>query len=131
MNMVRNTEAGPGPKGTVMTAQFQLQGQEFTALNGGPVFQFNEAVSFVVNCESQEEVDHYWEKLSEGGEKDRCGWLKDRFGLSWQVVPTALPKLLGGPDAERTKRVMEAMMKMDKLVISDLEEAYESATETV
>lgn len=124
-NMVRYTEGGPGPAGTVMTAQFQLQGQDFIALNGGPHYTFNEAVSFVVNCESQEEVDEYWDKLTEGGEKGRCGWLKDKFGLSWQVVPTALPRLLGGSDAERTKRVMAAMMRMDKIEIKPLQEAYE------
>jgi predicted 3-demethylubiquinone-9 3-methyltransferase (glyoxalase superfamily) len=124
LNMVRYSKAGPGPEGAVMTAVFQLHGQTFIALNGGPQYQFTEAVSFVVNCESQDEVDHFWEKLSEGGEKGRCGWLKDQFGLSWQVVPTALPRLLGGQDPERTKRVMEAMMKMNKIEIPVLEEAY-------
>lgn len=123
VSMVRYTEAGPGPAGAVMTAVFRLNGQQFIVLNGGPRLSFNEAVSFVVNCESQEEVDHYWDQLSAGGEKGRCGWLKDRFGLSWQVVPTALPALLSGTDAARTKRVMEAMMKMDKIDIGVLEEA--------
>ena len=124
-NMVRYPEGGPGPAGTVMTAKFELQGQEFIALNGGPLYTFNEAVSFVVNCESQEEVDEYWDKLTEGGEKGRCGWLKDKFGLSWQVVPTALPRLLSGSDAGRTKRVVDAMMRMNKIEIKPLEEAYE------
>lgn len=131
LNMVRYTAGGPGPEGEVMTAVFQVQGQTFMALNGGPQFQFTEAVSFVVNCESQNEVDHYWEKLSEGGQKSRCGWLKDKFGLSWQVVPTALSKLLSGQDPERTKRVMEAMMKMDKLEIAVLEEAYNGVADAV
>lgn len=123
--MVWYTEAGPGPADSLMTASFRLQGQEFVGINGGPVYTFNEAVSFVVNCENQEEVDEYWNKLSEGGEKGRCGWLKDKFGLSWQVVPTVLPKLLSGPDAAKTKRVMTAMMKMDKLEIKPLQEAYD------
>src|SRR5215211_1357193 len=121
----RYGDAGPGPKGTVMTASFQLDGQEFVALNGGPHFKFTEATSFVVNCETQEEVDAYWEKLSEGGEKSRCGWLKDKFGLSWQVVPTELSRLFQSKDPEKTKRVMEAMMQMDKLDINKLKQAYE------
>jgi len=125
MNMVRYGEAGPGPKGQVMTASFQLNGQDFIALNGGPLFKFTEAISFVVNCLTQEEVDEYWDKLSEGGEKSRCGWLKDKFGLSWQVVPTILSKLLGDKDAEKSKRVMSAMMQMDKLDIAKLEQAYD------
>jgi len=131
LKTVRYTDAGPGPKGTIMTAVFRLQGQEFIALNGGPIFKFTEAISFVVNCDNQEEVDELWEKLSEGGEKSRCGWLKDKFGLSWQVVPTVLPKLLGGPDAERTKRVMQAMMQMDKIQINVLQEAYDNVPATV
>lgn len=126
-NLVRYTDAGPGPKGSVMTAVLELNGQEFILLNGGPLFQFTEAVSFVINCETQEEVNEYWEKLSEGGKKDRCGWLKDKFGLSWQVVPTALSKLLSSGDAERTKRVMQAMLRMDKIEINDLEEAYNAS----
>lgn len=121
--VTRYGDAGPGPKGQVMTAEFQLQGQEFVALNGGPQFKFTEAISFVVNCKTQDEVDEYWEKLSEGGEKSRCGWLKDKFGLSWQVVPTALAKLLKDSDAEKSKKVMEAMMKMDKLDIKTLKQA--------
>lgn len=130
VNMVRYTDAGPGPAGSVMTAVFQLHGQQFIALNGGPQFKFNEAVSFVINCQDQTEVDDYWEKLSGGGEKGRCGWLKDKFGLSWQVVPTALPNLLSGQDGVRTKRVMEALMKMDKIEIDKLEEAYQDLAET-
>ncbi len=108
-----------------MTATFQLDGQEFVALNGGPHFKFTEAISFVVYCETQEEVDEFWEKLSEGGEKSRCGWLKDKYGLSWQIVPTVLAELYQDKDAEKTKRVMEAMLKMDKLDIKTLKQAYE------
>ena len=125
LNIARYGDAGPGPKGQVMTASFQLNGQEFIALNGGPHFKFTEAISFVVNCQTQEEVDEYWDKLSDGGEKSRCGWLKDKFGLSWQVVPTILSKLLGDKDAEKSKRVMSAMMQMDKLDIAKLEQAYD------
>jgi predicted 3-demethylubiquinone-9 3-methyltransferase (glyoxalase superfamily) len=121
----RYGDAGPGPKGTVMVATFQLDGQEFMALNGGPHFKFTEAVSFVVNCETQEEVDEYWEKLSEGGEKSRCGWLKDKYGLSWQVVPTILGELMQDKDPERSKRVTEAMLQMDKIDIKTLKQAYE------
>jgi predicted 3-demethylubiquinone-9 3-methyltransferase (glyoxalase superfamily) len=124
LNMVRYSKAGPGPEGSVMTAVFELHGQTFIALNGGPKHPFTDAVSFVVNCETQEEVDMFWEKLSEGGEKSRCGWLKDKFGLSWQVVPIALPRLLNAKDSERTKRVMEAMMRMDKIEIPLLEAAF-------
>jgi predicted 3-demethylubiquinone-9 3-methyltransferase (glyoxalase superfamily) len=113
------------PKGTVMTVTFQIDGQEFVALNGGPVFKFTEAVSFVVNCKTQEEVDELWEKLSAGGEKGRCGWLKDRYGLSWQVVPTALDEMIGDPDARKSGRVMEAMLQMDKLDVRKLKEAYD------
>jgi len=123
LNIARYGDAGPGPKGQVMTASFQLNGQEFIALNGGPHFKFTEAISFVVNCQTQEEVDEYWDKLSDGGEKSRCGWLKDKFGLSWQVVPTILSKLLGDKDAEKSKRVMSAMMQMDKIDIAKLEQA--------
>ena len=125
LNIARYGDAGPGPKGQVMTASFQLNGQEFIALNGGPHFKFTEAISFVVNCQTQEEVDEYWDKLSDGGEKSRCGWLKDKFGLSWQVVPTILSKLLGDKDAEKSKRVMSAMMQMDKIDIAKLEQAYD------
>jgi predicted 3-demethylubiquinone-9 3-methyltransferase (glyoxalase superfamily) len=125
LSVARYGEAGPGANGTVMTATFQLDGQEFVALNGGPHFKFTEAMSFVVYCKTQEEVDEFWEKLSEGGEKSRCGWLKDRYGLSWQIVPTILAELYQDKDAEKTKRVMEAMLKMDKLDIKTLKQAYE------
>ena len=124
-SVTRYGEAGPGPKGTVMTATFQLDGQDFIALNGGPHFKFTEAISFSVNCKTQEEVDELWEKLSAGGQKSRCGWLKDKYGLSWQIVPTVMSKLLGDKDAEKANRVMGAMLKMKKIVIADLEQAYE------
>lgn len=123
-SIVRNTGQTPGEEGTVMLISFRLQGQEFLGLNGGPQFHFTEAVSFVVNCESQEEIDQYWGALSEGGEKSRCGWLKDKFGLSWQVVPTALSKLMSSGDAKRSGRVMAALMKMDKIELPILEAAY-------
>ena len=123
----RYGDAGPGPAGSVMTVEFDLDGQRFVALNGGPEFTFTEAVSFQIDCKSQEEVDHYWEALSEGGEKGPCGWLKDRFGLSWQVVPDSLPRLLTDPDREKSQRVMAAMMKMGKLDIAELERAAEAA----
>ena len=121
----RYGEAGPGPKGTVMVARFELEGQEFLALNGGPQFSFSPAVSFVVNCESQDDVDHYWEKLSEGGEEVQCGWLRDRYGLSWQVVPTILGKLMQDKDPEKAGRVMQAMLQMKKIDIAGLQRAYE------
>src|SRR4030095_8303758 len=111
--------------GSVMTVEFQLDGQEFTALNGGPIFKFNESVSFVMNCETQEEVDRFWEKLSEGGQKSQCGWLKDKYGLSWQVVPTILEELFRDKDPEKSKRVMQAMLKMSKLDIQTLKKASE------
>jgi predicted 3-demethylubiquinone-9 3-methyltransferase (glyoxalase superfamily) len=119
-------KASGRPKGSVMTANFFLDGQEFIALNGGPHFKFTEAISFVVNCETQEEVDEFWQKLSEGGEEGRCGWLKDRFGLSWQIVPSALPRLLQSPDPAKSQKVMHAMLQMDKIDIAKLEEAYAS-----
>lgn len=122
----RYGDAGPGPKGTVMTAEFSLEGIEFVALNGGPRFKFTEAISFVVNCETQEEVDYYWDKLSEGGEKSRCGWLKDKFGLWWQVVPTILEELMSDPDQEKADRVMQAMLQMDKIDIEPLKRAADS-----
>jgi predicted 3-demethylubiquinone-9 3-methyltransferase (glyoxalase superfamily) len=121
----RYGEAGPGPKGTVMVATFQLEGQDFIALNGGPHFKFTEAISLVVNCETQDELDAFWEKLSEGGSKGQCGWLKDKYGLSWQVVPTALGKLMSDPDPEKSKRVMTAMLKMTKMDIQGLQQAYD------
>ena len=122
--VTRYGNAGPGPAGTVMTAEFELDGQEFVGLNGGPRFKFTEAISFVVNCDTQEEVDHYWERLSEGGEKSRCGWLKDQFGLWWQVVPRLLAELAGDPDPEKAQRVMAAMLQMDKIDIEPLKRAY-------
>jgi predicted 3-demethylubiquinone-9 3-methyltransferase (glyoxalase superfamily) len=121
----RYGEAGPGPKGTVMTATFELEGQEFMALNGGPEFKFTEAISFFVNCETQAEIDELWEKLSAGGEKGPCGWLKDRYGVSWQIVPTALGEMLSDPDPEKSKRVTQAMLQMKKLDINALRQAYE------
>ena len=123
--VTRCGDAGPGPKGTVLTATFQLDGQEFIALNGGPHFKFTEAISLFVNCETQEEVDELWEKLSEGGKKDRCGWLKDKYGLSWQIIPKALGKMMGDPDAQKSQAVMQAMLKMNKIVIDDLQKAYD------
>ncbi|BCW45471.1 VOC family protein [Arthrobacter sp. StoSoilB5] len=115
----------PGPDGQVLTVDFEIEGRHFMALNGGPAFTFNEAVSLVVNCESQEEVDRYWNALLEGGEESQCGWLKDKFGLSWQIVPTEMPRLLNGPDAAGSKRAMEAMLKMRKLDINVLQRAYD------
>jgi predicted 3-demethylubiquinone-9 3-methyltransferase (glyoxalase superfamily) len=121
----RYGDAGPGPKGSVMTASFQLAGQEFVALNGGPIYQFTPAISLVVNCEAQEEVDHFWNKLLEGGEAQQCGWLKDKYGVSWQIVPTILMKLIQDQNAEKVKRVMQAMMQMVKPDIQRLKQAYE------
>ena len=123
VRVTRYGEAGPGPKGKVMVTEFQLDGQKFVALNGGPRFKFTEAISLVVNCETQAEVDEFWEKLSEGGEKSRCGWLKDKYGLSWQIVPTVLGELMKDKDPEKSKRVMEAMLQMDKLDIKGLQRA--------
>jgi predicted 3-demethylubiquinone-9 3-methyltransferase (glyoxalase superfamily) len=113
--------------GKAFTVEFELQGQRFMGLNAGPVFKFNEAISFFISVETQAEVDELWERLSEGGEKSRCGWLKDKFGLSWQVVPTALGRLLYDKDPKKSKAVMDAMLKMDKIIIADLEKAYASA----
>jgi predicted 3-demethylubiquinone-9 3-methyltransferase (glyoxalase superfamily) len=120
----RYGEAGPGPKGSVMTVAFNLDGQDFVALNGGPQFKFTEAISFVANCETQQEVDDLWEKLSAGGQPSRCGWLKDKFGLSWQVVPTVLGQLLQDKDPAKSRRVMEALLQMDKLDIRKLKQAH-------
>ena len=117
-------KAAGRPKGSVMTVAFELDGQEFTALNGGPIFKFTEAISFVVNCETQKEVDHFWEKLSAGGHQVQCGWLKDRFGVSWQVVPTVLVEMLQDKDREKSRRVMAAMLKMIKIDIAALKKAY-------
>ena len=125
MSVTRYGDAGPGPKGTVMMATFQLEGQEFHALNGGPQFTFTPAISLLVNCETQQEVDELWAKLSEGGAPDRCGWLKDKYGLSWQIVPTILGKLMQDKDPKKSQRVMTAVMQMDKLDIARLEHAYE------
>jgi predicted 3-demethylubiquinone-9 3-methyltransferase (glyoxalase superfamily) len=120
----RYGEGGPGPAGQAMTLTFELNGQEFMALNGGPVYKFTPAVSFFVTCETQAEVDHYWEKLSAGGEQVQCGWLTDKFGISWQIVPRILGELLGDKDPVKAKRVMEAMLKMVKLDIEGLKKAY-------
>lgn len=123
----RYGEAGPGPKGSVMAAEFQLEGQNFIALNGGPQFTFTPAISFFVNCDTQQEVDELWEKLSAGGRPDRCGWLQDKFGLSWQIIPTALGKLMGDPDPKKAGRVMQAMLQMNKLDIDGLQRAHAEA----
>ena len=120
---VQYGDAGPGPKGTIMTATFELEGQKFMALNGGPMFKFTEAISLFITCDDQEEIDYYWERLSEGGQKSQCGWLKDKFGLSWQVVPYNLGELLAGTDRQKANKVMQAMLKMSKLDMSALEEA--------
>ncbi len=125
VSVSRYGEAGPGPKGSVMTVKFQLEGQEFIALNGGPHFKFTEAISLSVDCKTQKEVDELWEKLSEGGEKSRCGWLKDKYGLSWQINPTVLGEMLQDKDPEKAKRVMQAMLQMDKIDIKTLKQAYE------
>jgi predicted 3-demethylubiquinone-9 3-methyltransferase (glyoxalase superfamily) len=130
INMTRYTEAGREihgkPAGTVMTVAFELNGQAFTALNGGPMFKFNEAISFQVNCETQEEVDYYWEKLSAGGDEraQQCGWLKDKYGVSWQVVPAVLIEMINAPDSEKSQRAMEAMLQMKKIDIDELKRAY-------
>jgi len=123
----RYGDHGPGPEGTVMIATFQIDGQDFIALNGGPQFQFTPAISFVVNCETQLEIDHFWGKLSEGGRIQQCGWLQDKFGVSWQIVPTALGKLMSDPDREKTGRVMSALMKMGKIETKILQQAFERA----
>jgi predicted 3-demethylubiquinone-9 3-methyltransferase (glyoxalase superfamily) len=122
--IARYGEAGPGPKGTAMSANFQLDGQDFIALNGGPMFTFTPAISFLVNCNNQQEVDELWEKLSAGGEKQQCGWLKDRYGVSWQIIPSALGEMLHDPDPVKSGRVMQAMLKMKKIEIETLKRAY-------
>jgi predicted 3-demethylubiquinone-9 3-methyltransferase (glyoxalase superfamily) len=128
VEVARSGEAGPGQPGTAMTVSFELDGQRFTALNGGPHHAFTEAVSFLVSCDSQEEVDHFWNALTaDGGEESMCAWLKDRFGLSWQIVPTALMELLGDPDPERARRATEAMLKMQKIDIAELRRAAAAA----
>ncbi len=126
-DVTRYGEAGPRPAGMALTVEFELDGQAYTALNGGPEFTFSEAISFQIDCKDQGEVDHYWTKLSEGGEEGPCGWLKDKFGLSWQVVPRALPELLGDPDQEKAQRVMAAMMGMKKIDVAGLQRAYDGA----
>lgn len=123
--ITRYGEAGPGVPGTVMSAEFTLNGTDFYALNGGPVFKFSPATSFFIHCETQEEVDHYWNKLGEGGKPNQCGWLDDKFGVTWQVVPSALGRYLNDPDKKKANSVMQAMMKMTKLNIAQLKEAYE------
>ncbi len=123
LNVARYGDAGPGPKGSAMTVTFQLEGQEFIALNGGPHFKFTEAISLLVNCETQKEVDELWSRLSADGQESQCGWLKDKYGLSWQIIPTALFRLLQDPDPRKSKRVMEAMLQMKKIDIARLEQA--------
>jgi len=125
VNMSRYGDAGPGPKGTVMSATFQLDGQEFMALNGGPEFKFTEAISLYVSCKTQAEVDDLWAKLSAGGEESQCGWLKDKFGLSWQIIPDLLGKLLGDPDPVKSQNVMKAMLQMKKIDSAKLQQAYD------
>jgi predicted 3-demethylubiquinone-9 3-methyltransferase (glyoxalase superfamily) len=124
IDVTRYGDAGPGPKGTVMSATFQLEGQRFMALNGGPHFKFTEAISLFVSCETQEEVDDLWSRLSAGGAESRCGWLKDKFGLSWQIIPTALGRMLGDKDRDKANRAMQAMLKMSKIDIAGLEKAF-------
>jgi predicted 3-demethylubiquinone-9 3-methyltransferase (glyoxalase superfamily) len=123
----RYGEAGPGPKGSAMTVEFILEGEEFIALNGGPHYTFTPAISLFVNCETQAEVDDLWDRLSAGGRPDRCGWLQDKFGLSWQIIPTALMKFLSDPDPQKSARVMKAMLQMSKIDIATLKRAYEGA----
>jgi len=127
LDVSRYGSAGPRPEGMAMTVSFELEGQKFVALNGGPQYTFTEAVSFQVSCATQDEVDRFWSALSEGGEEGPCGWLKDRFGLSWQIVPTRLPELLGDPDPEKAQRVMQAMLQMKKIEIDELERAAAAA----
>ncbi|MGH9196183.1 MAG: VOC family protein [Acidimicrobiia bacterium] len=124
-NVTRYGEAGPGESGSIMTATFEIEGQEFMALNGGPMFKFSPAISFIVHCKTQEEVDDFWAKLLEGGAPQQCGWLTDKFGVSWQIVPTILVEMMQDKDAEKTERVMQAILKMVKLDIKVLKQAYE------
>lgn len=126
VRVTRYGDAGPGPKGSVMTVDFQLDGQEFVALNGGPQFTFSPAISFVVNCQTQAEVDEFWQKLAAGGEEVECGWLTDKYGLSWQIVPTVLVDMLNDPDHVKSQRVLKAMMQMKKIDIATLKRAYEN-----
>lgn len=127
LSVTRYGDAGPGPKGSVMTVKFLLDGQEFVAINGGPHFKFTEALSLVINCETQKEVDEYWAKLTQGGQPGQCGWLKDKYGLSWQVVPSVLIELLEDKDPQKSNRVMQAMMKMGKIEVESLKQAYRAA----
>jgi predicted 3-demethylubiquinone-9 3-methyltransferase (glyoxalase superfamily) len=124
-NISRYGKAGPGPEGAVMTGTFQIEGQDFMALNGGPEFGFTHAISFFVNCETQQEVDQLWDKLSDAGKQEQCGWVQDKFGISWQIIPSALGRLLYDPDPEKAQRVMQAMLKMTKIDIAGLEKAYD------
>ena len=126
LNVARYGEGGPGPAGQAITVEFEIEGRRFSALNGGPAFQFTEAVSFVVDCASQDEVDRYWSLLTEGGGSEgQCGWLKDKYGVSWQIVPSVLGQLISGPDEQASRRAMECMMGMHKLNISELQKAYD------
>ena len=125
VNVRRYGDAGPGPKGSLMTGTFQIEGQEFYALNGGPMFKFSPAISFFVNCETQREVDELWERLSSGGQIQQCGWLQDKFGVSWQIIPSVLGDMLGDKDPEKSSRVMKAMLQMRKIDIEALKQAYE------
>jgi predicted 3-demethylubiquinone-9 3-methyltransferase (glyoxalase superfamily) len=127
LSVTRYGDAGPGPKGSVMTANFELNGQEFVALNGGPQYTFSPAISFVAPCESQQEVDELWEKLSDGGHEDQCGWVTDKYGVTWQVIPTALMQMLNDKDARKSKSVMQAMLRMKKIDIPTLKQAYDAA----
>jgi len=123
--VTRYPKGSPGPEGKVMSVTFQLEGQEFMGLNGGPMFKFSEAISLFVDCETQEEVDELWNKLSAGGEPGRCGWVKDKYGLSWQIIPRALMKLMQDPDPKKSQRVMQAMLKMSKIEVQELQQAYD------
>jgi predicted 3-demethylubiquinone-9 3-methyltransferase (glyoxalase superfamily) len=125
VSVTRYGDAGPGPKGTVMSATFQLEGQQFYALNGGPQYKFTPAISLFVSCETQKEVDELWNKLSAGGHKDRCGWLQDKYGLSWQIIPSMLGKMLADKNPRKSQSVMKAMLQMDKIDIAKLQQAYE------
>ena len=130
VNVARYTEAGPREAGMVMTVEFELDGQRFVGINGGPQFTFDEAVSFQIDCDTQDDVDYYWERLSEGGKEGPCGWLRDKYGLSWQVVPTGMDELFADPDPERARRAMEAMLKMSKLDIAALQSAADGVAAT-
>jgi predicted 3-demethylubiquinone-9 3-methyltransferase (glyoxalase superfamily) len=130
VNVARYTDAGPREAGMVMTVEFELDGQRFVGINGGPQFKFDEAVSFAITCETQDDVDYYWDRLSEGGEEGQCGWLKDRYGVSWQVVPTGMEEVFGDPDPQRAQRAMQAMFGMSKLDIAELRRAADGAPTT-